>query len=51
MYDGIDNEGVNQNSGAESNIEAALALVDSLPWDCYSSNRSLVFPKLAPAGR
>jgi hypothetical protein len=35
VHDGIDNGQVNANSGAESNIEGALALFDSLPWDKY----------------
>jgi hypothetical protein len=35
VHDGIDNGQVNANSGAESNIEAALALFDSLPWEKY----------------
>ena len=32
VYDGIDDGRVSVNSGAESNIEGALALMDSLPW-------------------
>ncbi len=32
VYDGIDGDRVNPNSGAESNIEGGLALIDSLPW-------------------
>jgi hypothetical protein len=35
VYDGIDNGRVNRNSGAESNLEGALALLDSLPWKLY----------------
>jgi len=35
VYDGIDGTRMNLNSGAESNIEGALALFDSLPWDRY----------------
>lgn len=35
VFDGIDGTRVNRNSGAESNIEGALALIDSLPWDAY----------------
>jgi hypothetical protein len=36
VYDGIDDGSINPNSGAESNIEGALALFDSLPWYAYS---------------
>ncbi|HEX3247636.1 MAG TPA: hypothetical protein VHX16_19670, partial [Chloroflexota bacterium] len=35
VYDGIDDGCINPNSGAESNIEGALALFDSLPWYAY----------------
>jgi hypothetical protein len=35
VYDGIDGETINRNSGAESNIEGGLALVGSLPWHTY----------------
>jgi hypothetical protein len=35
VFDGIDGDTVSRNSGAESNIEGALALLDSLPWDAY----------------
>jgi hypothetical protein len=35
VFDGIDGDRVSRNSGAESNIEGALALMDSLPWDAY----------------
>jgi hypothetical protein len=35
VYDGIDEGRVNPGSGAESNIEGALALLDSLPWHLY----------------
>lgn len=35
VYDGIDGDQVNENSGAESNVEGALALFDSLPWHVY----------------
>ncbi len=31
-HDGIDHGAVNQNSGAESNIEGAFALMEELPW-------------------
>jgi hypothetical protein len=31
-HDGVDNNRVNENSGAESNIEAAFALMEELPW-------------------
>jgi hypothetical protein len=44
VHDGLDHERVNQNSGAESNIEAALALLDSLPWERYSGRRASVGP-------
>ena len=33
VFDGIDGDRVSRNSGAESNVEGALALMDSLPWD------------------
>jgi hypothetical protein len=35
VFDGIDGNVVSRNSGAESNVEAALALIDSLPWNAY----------------
>jgi len=35
VFDGIDGDRVSRNSGAESNVEGALALVDALPWDAY----------------
>ena len=35
VFDGIDGNSVNRNSGAESNIEGGLALLDSLPWSAY----------------
>lgn len=35
VYDGIDDGRVNPASGAESNVEGALALFDSLPWGKY----------------
>ena len=35
VADGIDNGRVSRNSGAESNIEGALALMDELPWALY----------------
>ncbi|MBI5289803.1 MAG: hypothetical protein HY873_12600 [Chloroflexi bacterium] len=35
VFDGIDGGTINLNSGAESNIEGGLALIDSLPWDMY----------------
>jgi hypothetical protein len=35
VFDGIDGDRVSRNSGAESNVEGALALMDSLPWDEY----------------
>ncbi len=31
-HDGVDNNRVNENSGAESNIEGAFALLEELPW-------------------
>jgi len=31
-YDGVDGDNVNPHSGAESNIEAAFALFEELPW-------------------
>lgn len=36
VADGIDDGRVSENSGAEANIEGALALLDSLPWDAYA---------------
>ena len=36
VHDGIDDGQLNPNSGAESNVEGALALFDSLPWHAYS---------------
>ena len=36
VFDGIDGTRVSRNSGAESNIEGGLALVDALPWDAYA---------------
>ena len=36
VHDGIDEGQLNPNSGAESNVEGALALFDSLPWNDYS---------------
>jgi hypothetical protein len=38
VYDGIDGASINRNSGAESNIEGGLALIDSLPWDAYATD-------------
>jgi uncharacterized protein YyaL (SSP411 family) len=35
VFDGIDGTSINRNSGAESNIEGALALFDELPWHGY----------------
>ena len=35
VFDGIDGNRVSRNSGAESNIEGGLVLMDSLPWDAY----------------
>jgi hypothetical protein len=35
VHDGIDDGEINPNAGAESNIEGALALFDSLPWEKY----------------
>lgn len=35
VFDGIDGDRVSRNSGAESNVEGALALMGSLPWDAY----------------
>lgn len=36
VYDGIDDGQPNRNSGAESNVEGALALLDRLPWESYA---------------
>lgn len=45
VFDGIDHDQVNQNSGAESNIEGGLALVDALPWDAYEREASTLAPR------
>ena len=39
VYDGIDEGRLSANSGAESNIEGALALFPALPWDRYAGRR------------
>ncbi|MDP9238767.1 MAG: hypothetical protein M3P30_15445 [Chloroflexota bacterium] len=44
VFDGIDGNSINRNSGAESNIEGGLALLDSLPWSAYAT------APLTPAG-
>ena len=44
VFDGIDGDRVSRNSGAESNIEGGLALLDSLPWSAYAPE------PLKPAG-
>ncbi len=36
VFDGIDGDQVNVNSGAESNIEGGLALFEELPWREYT---------------
>ncbi|MEP7384626.1 MAG: hypothetical protein ABI910_23335, partial [Gemmatimonadota bacterium] len=36
VFDGIDDDRINRNSGAEANIEGGLALLDSLPWHAYA---------------
>ena len=41
VYDGIDDGRINRNSGAESNVEGALALFDSLPWELYRRSHQL----------
>jgi hypothetical protein len=38
VADGIDGAHLSPNSGAESNVEGALALVDELPWALYYSD-------------
>jgi hypothetical protein len=38
VHDGIDDERVNANSGAESNIEGALARLDTIEWERLGSN-------------
>jgi len=38
-HDGIDCDRVSQNSGAESNIEAAFAVMDELPWTLLLESR------------
>ena len=35
VFDGIDGDTINGNSGAESNIEGGLALIGSLSWNTY----------------
>jgi len=37
VYDGIDHGVISHNSGAESNVEAAQALFDELPWATYAA--------------
>jgi hypothetical protein len=37
VHDGLDGTTINPNSGAESNIEGALALFDKLPWQQYGN--------------
>ena len=49
VFDGIDDGLVSPNSGAESNIEGALALLDSLPVHLYEP--SLALPKATEPGR
>lgn len=46
VYDGIDGTTLSRNSGAESNIEGGLALIDSLPWDAFGEVES---PEVAAA--
>lgn len=43
VYDGIDGVTVSRNCGAESNVEGALALFGSLPWDRYADDRVVPF--------
>jgi len=38
VADGIDGDRVSENSGAESNIEGALAFLDVLPWDSLAAH-------------
>ena len=38
VYDGIDDGLVNGSSGAESNVEGALALLDWVPWNWYDGS-------------
>jgi hypothetical protein len=38
VHDGIDDGEVNQNSGAESNIEGGLALLDTLTWELIDAD-------------
>ena len=49
VYDGIDEGRINPNSGAESNIEGALALIDLLPWEVYE--RASTPPAVAPCAQ
>jgi hypothetical protein len=41
VSDGIDDGELNPNSGAESNIEGALALLDDLPWPLYAPTAAI----------
>lgn len=41
VADGIDHGRLSENSGAESNIEGALALLDELPWSLYYPDAAL----------
>ncbi len=38
VRDGIDGSRVSENSGAESNIEGGLALINTLPWDAIEGD-------------
>jgi len=51
VFDGIDDGRVSQNSGAEANIEGALALLDSLPLHLYEPFPSSALAKAPQPGR
>jgi hypothetical protein len=51
VFDGIDDGRVSQNSGAEANIEGALALLDSLPLHLYEPSPSSALAKPPQPGR
>ena len=50
VYDGIDDGVVSTNSGAESNVEGALALFDSVRWDRFGPDL-VAAPAAAMASR
>lgn len=50
-HDGIDGEEVNQHSGAESNIEAAFALFEEMPWPYLLGRADTKSPSSRKTGR